>query len=123
METASSTPPQSKPAPSATSAENNEVANLRAEVEHLRALVGPSEDSYRKLRLDLLGARDAAIAAEAAQGYLRGQIVSLDSQLFQIRRDYIRFQRLAGQVLSPGMRRFLRQCLTLARKMLSGALR
>jgi hypothetical protein len=47
-------------------------AELRAEIARLRAIVGPSEDTYLKLQLDLLGARDAAVASESELGRLRG---------------------------------------------------
>ena len=49
-------------------------AALRAEVERLRRLVGPCEQSYDDLRADLLAARDAAKFAEQAAGELRGEL-------------------------------------------------
>ena len=51
-----------------------EVAPLRAEVERLRRLVGPCEQSYDDLRTDLLAARDAAKSAEQTAGELRGEL-------------------------------------------------
>ena len=51
-----------------------EVAPLRAEVERLRRLVGPCEQSYDDLRSDVLAARDAAKSAEQAAGELRGEL-------------------------------------------------
>jgi hypothetical protein len=60
---------------------SEELVELRSEVEHLRALVGPSEDDYRKLQLDLLGARDVAIAAEAEAGVQRGRNQLLETEL------------------------------------------
>jgi hypothetical protein len=51
-----------------------EVAPLRAEVERLRRLVGPCEQSYSDLRADLIAARDAAKSAEQAAGELRGKL-------------------------------------------------
>jgi hypothetical protein len=51
-----------------------EVAALRAEVERLRRLVGPCEQSYEDLRTDLLAARDAAKSAEQTAGELRGEL-------------------------------------------------
>jgi hypothetical protein len=50
------------------------VAPLRAEVERLRRLVGPCEQSYNDLRADLLAARDAVKSAEQAAGELRGEL-------------------------------------------------
>jgi hypothetical protein len=54
-----------------------EVAALRAEVERLRRLVGPSELSYDELRVDVLAARDAAKQAEAAAGEVRGELTEV----------------------------------------------
>jgi hypothetical protein len=54
-----------------------EVAALRAEVERLRCLVGPSEQSYDEMRVDLLAARDAAKEAEAAAGEVRGELTEV----------------------------------------------
>lgn len=76
-------PLPASPMPSAA-----ELDELRAEVERLRALVGPSEESYTKLRLDLLGARDAAIAAEAETGRLRAREVELLVQIHGYERDF-----------------------------------
>ncbi len=114
--TATGTPTEAPEAPGAS----DELNQLRSEVQRLQALVGPSEESYRKLRLDVLGARDAAIAAEAELGYARGQVVSLESQLFQIRRDYYRIQRIAAKLIHPRLRGPLRQIFTLLRRVLSG---
>jgi hypothetical protein len=49
------------------------MEELRDEVLRLRALVGPDEKSYLQLKLDLLGARDHAIGAEAEAGRLRAE--------------------------------------------------
>jgi hypothetical protein len=67
--------------PTAPDAADAELAGLRAEVERLRELVGPSEASYVKLKMDLLSARDAVIGAEAEAGLLRGRIRSLEAEL------------------------------------------
>lgn len=67
---------------------------LRAEVERLRALVGPSEQSYLDLQQDLLAARDVARGAEAAAGVLRGHIAELDVALARARQDQDHFQRM-----------------------------
>lgn len=70
------------------------IEELRAEVERLRALVGPSELSYLELQQDLLAARDAARGAEAAAGVLRGHIAELDVALARARQDQDHFQRM-----------------------------
>lgn len=67
---------------------SEEILELRLEVEHLRALVGPSEDDYRKLQLDLLGARDVAIVAEAELGVQRGRNQLLETELARADRDF-----------------------------------
>ncbi|HRE01867.1 MAG TPA: hypothetical protein PLV68_11250 [Ilumatobacteraceae bacterium] len=66
---------------SLTAAERAELADLRTEVARLRELVGPSEDSYAKLKTDVWGARDAVIGAEAECGILRGRVRSLEAEL------------------------------------------
>jgi hypothetical protein len=75
-----------------------ERAALQAEVERLRALVGPDEQSYIKLRTDLWAARDAAIGAEMEAGQLRGRVHALESELVRARRD---FRWLRKLVLKP----------------------
>ena len=67
---------------------SEELVALRSEVEHLRALIGPCEDDYRKLQLDLLGARDVAIAAEAEVGVQRGRNQLLETELARADRDF-----------------------------------
>jgi hypothetical protein len=52
-----------------------DVGQLCAEVERLRRLVGPCEQSYDDLRADLIAARDAAKLAEQRAGDLRGELV------------------------------------------------
>jgi outer membrane murein-binding lipoprotein Lpp len=66
----------------------DQSAALRAEVERLRALVGPSEDSYQQLRLDMLAARDAAKGAEAALGNAEGYARSLEAEVTRLQRDH-----------------------------------
>lgn len=66
-----------------------ELQELRAEVARLRELVGPSEESYVKLRLDVLGARDAAIGAEAELGRLKGYCQALEVQVVRLERDHL----------------------------------
>jgi predicted nucleic acid-binding Zn-ribbon protein len=70
-----------------------EIAELRAEVARLRELLGPSEESYVKLRLDVLGARDAAIGAEAEAGRLKGYCKALEAQVARLDRDQIWFRQ------------------------------
>ena len=67
----------------------DQLAALRSEVEHLRDLVGPSEDHYRKLQLDVLGARDAAITAEARVGAQRARIQVLETEVIRLQRDFL----------------------------------
>jgi hypothetical protein len=67
---------------------SDELAELRAEVARLRELVGPNERSYVQLQIDLLGARDAAIGAEAALGTLRGYNGALEAEVVRLRRDF-----------------------------------
>jgi len=69
------------------------AAGEPGELERLRALVGPSEDSYAKLRQDVLGARDAARAAEAEAGRLRARILVLEADVARARRDFVWFRR------------------------------
>ncbi len=72
---------------------NAEIAALREEIAALRALVGPSDDDYRKLQRDVLNARDAAKGAEAELGTLRGTIVEMTAQLARARQDQDAAQR------------------------------
>ncbi len=67
----------------------DEIAALTTEVERLRTLVGPSEDDYRKLHLDVLGARDAAMVAEVAVGLERSRNQLLETELARAQRDFL----------------------------------
>lgn len=117
MDTSSTTAVSTPGGANPPRAEADELAELRREVQRLRVLVGPSEESYRKLRLDVLGARDAAIASEAQLGQLRGQIVSLQAEVVRLRRDYLWFrQKVVNQLLGPRTRRLLRPILPLLRR-------
>jgi len=88
------TPPAESPAPQpavphlAVSAEPASVEELQAEVDRLRKLVGPSEDDYVKLRLDVLAARDAAMGAEMELGAAKGSILALEANVVRLRRDH-----------------------------------
>lgn len=70
------------------------VDELTAEVERLRALVGPSERSYTEMYEDLLAARDIAKGAEAATGQLRGEISWFAVALERAQQDQEQFQRM-----------------------------
>ena len=72
----------------------DEVVALRAEVERLRALVGPSEEAYGKLRLDLWAARDLAQGSEAEVGQLRGRVRALEAEVIRATQDKRNFHRL-----------------------------
>lgn len=69
------------------------ICALEAEVDRLRSLLGPTEESYLKLRLDLLAARDSAIAAEYELGHLSARIMALESDIVRYRRDFVWFRR------------------------------
>ncbi len=76
-----------------------ELESLRAEVRHLRELVGPSEESYAKLRLDVLGARDAAIGAELEAGRIKGRVLALEAEVTRLQRDQTWFrERVVMQI-------------------------
>lgn len=87
-----------------TDAQERELRALRAEVERLRAIVGPSEESYGKLRLDVLGARDAAIAAEAELGRARARISALETDVARYRRDFVLIRRLVIRQVAKATR-------------------
>jgi hypothetical protein len=78
-----------------------EVADLRAEVARLRALVGPDEAAYVKLRTDLWAARDAAIGAEMEAGQLRGRVTALENELLRAQRN---FRLLTHKLIAPARR-------------------
>ena len=63
--------------PGSASSTATELDELRAEVDRLRALVGPNEQSYIQLKTEIWSARDAVIGAEAENGLLRGQVKSM----------------------------------------------
>lgn len=78
----------------ALASSEEELLTLRAEVAHLRALIGPTEESYEKLRLDVLGARDAAKASEAELGQARAQLMQLHSDVLRLERDFVWFRNM-----------------------------
>jgi hypothetical protein len=73
-------------------ATDDELDQLRAEVARLRELVGPNEKSYVQLQIDLLGARDAAIGAEAELGTVRGYNQALEAEVERLERDFVWFR-------------------------------
>lgn len=77
----------------------DDPAALRAEIDRLRVLVGPSEQSYADLHQDLLAARDTAKGAEAAAGVLRGRVLELEVALARARQDQEHFQRAVFDTL------------------------
>ena len=87
---------------------DDELAELRDEVDRLRRLVGPSEQSYADLRQDLLAARDAAKGAEAAEGVYRGRVTELEVALARARQDQDHFQRVVFDTLRTGRHRVSR---------------
>ena len=93
-----------------------ETEALRAEVERLRTLLGPTEESYMKLRLDLWAARDLAQGAEAEAGQLRGRVRALEAELVRAMQDKRNFHKLFYGHLrqySGAIRRKLRNRLSI----------
>lgn len=74
--------------------DSTDVADLRREIDRLRALVGPSEQRYEELRAELQSAADTVKGAEAAAGVLRGRITELEVDLVRARQDQDQFQRI-----------------------------
>lgn len=64
-----------------------EVDALRAEVSHLRALVGPSEATYRELAAAAEVAERVVREHDAELGRLRGQIAEMSVQLARARQE------------------------------------
>ena len=65
----------------------SDTAEMIAELERLRTLVGPSEVAYEALRADCDHAVRAARAAELEAGDLRGRIAEISVQLARARQD------------------------------------
>ena len=84
---------------------DDDPAALRAEIDRLRDLVGPSEQSYIDLRRELLAARDAVQGAEAELGVHRGRIVELEVGLERAQQDQEHFQQIVYNTLRSGRRR------------------
>ena len=77
----------------------DDPAALRAEIDRLRELVGPSEQSYVDLRQELLAARDAVRGAQAELGGLRGQVAELHVGLVRAQQDQEHFQQIVYNTL------------------------
>jgi len=84
---------------------DDDVAALQVEIDRLRELVGPMEQSYADLRHDLLAARDAVKGAEAELGVHRGRIAELEVALARAQQDQEHFQQLVYNSLRSGRRR------------------
>ncbi len=91
---------------------DDDPAVLRAEIDRLRALVGPNEQSYIDLRQDLLAARDAARGAQAVAGTLRGRVLELEVAVTRATQDQEHFQRLVFDQLRRASRRLGRAVRT-----------
>ncbi len=89
-----------------------DVDALRAEIDRLRDLVGPSEQSYADLHQDLLAARDVAKGAEAAEGSYRGRLIELEVALARARQDQDHFQRIVFDTLRSSRQRVSRALRT-----------
>lgn len=87
---------------------DDDPAVLRAEIDRLRELVGPAEQSYTDLRHELLAAQDAVRGAQAEVGNLKGHIAELDVALERARQDQDHFQRVVYDHLRSGRRRVSR---------------
>lgn len=83
----------------------DDAAALRAEVDRLRDLVGPSEESYTDLRREVLAAQDAVRGAQAEVGNLKGHIAELEVALVRAQQDQEHFQRVLYDNLRSGRRR------------------
>lgn len=93
-----------------------EVAPLRAEVERLRRLVGPCEQSYDDLRSDVISARDAAKSAEQAAGELRGELAEAYAALDRALVGAPAFAHLIRQVKNLLSGTFLGRAFRTARR-------
>ncbi len=63
------------------------TADERAELERLRAIVGPSEVDYATLREDVAAASSMAKDAELEAGRLRAHVEQLSTDLWRARQD------------------------------------
>lgn len=86
--------------------EARDIDDLRAEIERLRSLVGPSEKSYEDLQADARTARDAARRAELEAGRARATIVQLENEVRRWQRDFVWFRNQVVRRL-PQLARFL----------------
>jgi chromosome segregation ATPase len=86
-----------------------DLNSLRNELQRLRALLGPSEQDYRQLRLDLLGAIDAARGAQAALGEAEGRAMMLEAEIARLQRSHRWLRReimarIRGRIRGLGFR-------------------
>jgi hypothetical protein len=70
-----------------------DVDALHAEIERLRAIVGPDEAGHHRLLADRDRAVAAAKASEHELGRARGTIAEMQVQLVRARQDQERYQR------------------------------
>lgn len=68
-----------------------------AEIDRLRALVGPNEESYADLQVELDRLSGAVRDAELANGRLRAEIVELRVDLRRARQDQYHVWKLVGR--------------------------
>lgn len=87
---------------------DDDLAELRAEVDRLRDLVGPSEQSYLDLRHELMAATDAVRGAQAELGSARGENVELRVALSRAQQDQDHFQVVVFDNLRGIRRRIVR---------------
>ncbi len=72
-------------------------AALAAELDRLRALVGPNEEAYTDLQAELEQASAAVREAELANGRLRAEITALRVDLRRARQDQYHVWKLVGR--------------------------
>jgi hypothetical protein len=84
---------------------DDDLESLTVEVDRLRCLVGPSEQSYVDLRRELLVARDAVQEADAVLGGLRGRAAELEVGLVRAQQDQEHFKQILYKSLRSGRRR------------------
>lgn len=84
------------------------AAELHAEIDRLRALVGPNEQSYAELRDEIDRAQEAVRDAELDAGRLRGTITEMRLELHRARQDQFHLQRVVLRPASWVVGRFQR---------------
>jgi hypothetical protein len=86
----------------------DEVADLRAEVQRLRDLVGPEELSYTALKLELWTVRDLFIGMDAELGNVRAHSRSLDRDVEVLRRELHQTRDTSAPVVAGGLNSAIR---------------